>query len=247
MPTRPFRLGVFPGAAQMTWSQLRDAWQAADRMGFATAWIPDHFYAGYGDPRGPCLEAWSVLAAMAAQTERIRLGPMVLGNTYRHPAVVANMAATTDHIAGGRLTLGLGAGWMQAEHEGYGIDLPPARERIERLDEACQVMKLLWSEHRPSFEGKYYRLASALCQPRPVQRPRIPILIGGGGERLTLRVVARHADVWNGEVGPSGMARKIATLEEPDAESARARVDEMCRQLLANPVIEEYRFDLDPV
>src|SRR5579884_2309324 len=114
MPARPFRLGLFPGAAQMTWGQLREAWQAADRMGFATAWIPDHFYAGYGDPEGPCLEAWTALSALAASTERVRIGTMVLGNTFRHPAVLANMAATLDHVSNGRLTLGIGAGWMQA-------------------------------------------------------------------------------------------------------------------------------------
>jgi F420-dependent oxidoreductase-like protein len=214
MARRPIRFGLFPGAAQMEWRELARAWRAADDLGYDSVWIPDHFYAGFGDPNGPCLEAWSVLAAMAAQTTRVRIGPMVLGNTYRHPAVVANMAATTDHIADGRLILGLGAGWMQAEHDGYGIALPPPRERLERLDEACQVMKLLWTERRASFEGQYYQLRDALCEPKPVQRPRIPLLIGGGGERLTLRVVARHADVWNGEVGPSGMARKIAALEQ---------------------------------
>src|SRR5258708_39800014 len=113
---RPIRFGIFPGAVGMTWDQLREVWKFADEVGFSTAWIPDHFYAGYGDLEGPCFEAWSVVAAMAAETKRIRFGPMVSGNTYRHPAVLANMAATVDVISGGRLELGIGAGWMQAEH-----------------------------------------------------------------------------------------------------------------------------------
>ena len=211
---RPIRFGIFPGAVMVNWPELRAVWQAADEMGYDTAWIPDHFYAGFGDPEGGCFEAWSVLAAMAEATRRIRFGPMVLGNTYRHPAVVANMAATLDQISGGRLTLGLGAGWMQAEHDGYGIPLPPARERLDRLDEAVQVMKLLFTERRASFQGRFYQLNEALCEPKPLQRPHPPIMIGGGGEQRTLRVVAKHADEWNGEVGPSGMARKLAILRE---------------------------------
>lgn len=214
MTKRPFRLGLFPGAAQIAWPDLRETWQAADRMGFSTCWIPDHFYAGYGDPDGPCLEAWTALAALAASTERVRLGTMVMGNTYRHPAVLANMAATLDHVSNGRLILGIGAGWMKSEHDGYGIDLPVPRERIARLDEACQVLKLLWTEKRASFEGTYYRLENALCEPKPLQKPRIPLLIGGGGEKLTLRVVARHADEWNGEANPAQMAHKITVLHE---------------------------------
>jgi F420-dependent oxidoreductase-like protein len=211
---RPIRFGIFPGAAQIRWPELRAAWQWADALGYSSVWIPDHFYAGYGDPEGPCFEAWTILAAMAEATKRIRIGPMVLGNTYRHPAIVANMAATLDVISGGRLTLGLGAGWMQAEHDGYGIALPPPRERLDRLDEAAAVIKLLLTEQRASFQGRYYQLHDALCEPKPVQRPRPPLLIGGGGEQRTLRVVAKHADEWNGEVGPSGMARKIAVLHE---------------------------------
>jgi F420-dependent oxidoreductase-like protein len=211
---RPMRFGLFPGAVGMRWDQLREVWQFADEVGYATVWIPDHFYSGFGDPEDACFEAWSVVAAMAACTKRIRIGPMVSGNTYRHPAVLANMAATIDQISSGRLNLGLGAGWMPAEHAGYGIPLPPPRERLERLDEALQVLKLLFTERRANFAGKYYQLTDALCEPKPVQRPHPPLLVGGGGERRTLRVVARHADEWNGEVGPRQLARKIAVLHE---------------------------------
>jgi F420-dependent oxidoreductase-like protein len=199
---------------QATLPEVLEVWQRADELGYDSAWVPDHFYAGYGDPAGPCFEAWTVLAAAATRTRRIAIGPMVLGNTYRHPAVVANMAATLDHLAEGRLVLGLGAGWMQAEHDGYGIPLPPVRERLERLDEAASVIRLLLTEERPSFAGQYYRLDRALCEPKPYGGRRIPLLIGGGGEQRTLRVVARHADEWNGEVGPTGMKRKLAILGE---------------------------------
>jgi F420-dependent oxidoreductase-like protein len=211
---RPIRFGIFPGAVCATWQQLTEVWKFADEIGYSTAWIPDHFYAGWGPPEGGCFEAWSVVAAMAAQTKRIRIGPMVLGNTYRHPAVVANMAATTDIISGGRLNLGIGAGWMQAEHAGYGIALPSPRQRLERLDEALTVLKKLFTEPRASFHGKYYQLNDALCEPKPVQKPYPPLLIGGGGEKLTLPIVAKHADEWNGEVGPAGMKRKIDILHE---------------------------------
>jgi F420-dependent oxidoreductase-like protein len=214
VPNRPIRFGIFPGAVGATWSELRNVWQCADESGYSTVWIPDHFYAGYGPSDGPCFEAWSVVAAMATATKRIGIGPMVSGNTYRHPAVVANMAATIDQISGGRLHLGVGAGWMKAEHEGYGIPLPPPRERMERLDEALTVMRLLFTEKRASFPGRYYQLKDALCEPKPVQKPYPRLLVGGGGEKLTLRVVAKHADEWNGEVGPAGMARKLAVLRE---------------------------------
>jgi F420-dependent oxidoreductase-like protein len=151
---------------------------------------------------------------MAVATRRIKLGPMVLGNTFRHPAVVANMAATLDHVSGGRLQLGFGAGWMQSEHDGYGIPLPRPAERIDRLDEALQVVKLLLTEKRATFEGRHYQLRDAICEPKPLQRPHPPIVVGGGGEKRTLRVVARHADEWNGEASPSQMAHKIAVLRE---------------------------------
>ena len=178
-------------------------------MGFDTGWVPDHFYAGYGDPAGPCFEAGTVLAAVAARTRRIGIGPLVLSNTFRHPAVLANMAASLDHVAGGRFTLGLGAGWLQSEHDGYGLPFGTMRERIERLDEALTVIRLLHTERRASFAGRFYQLADALCEPKPLGGRRLPVLIGGGGEKLTLRVVARHADEWNGEVGPSAFARKL--------------------------------------
>jgi F420-dependent oxidoreductase-like protein len=215
MPARrPLRHGVFPGSAGMSWPELLEFWRRADGLGFSSCWIPDHFYAGVGDTDRPCWEAWTVLSAMAMATRRIRIGTMVLGNTFRHPAVVANMAATLDHVSGGRLELGIGAGWMQVEHDGYGIPLPPPRERLDRLDEALQVLKLLFTQKRATFHGDYYRLEEAICEPKPLQKPYPRLVVGGGGEKRTLRVVAKHADEWNGEASPSLMAHKIAVLHE---------------------------------
>jgi F420-dependent oxidoreductase-like protein len=213
-PAHPIRFGVFTGVAQTTWPDLLEAWLRIDEMGFDTGWVPDHFYAGYGDPAGPCLEAGTVLAAVASRTRRIGVGHLVLSNTFRHPAVVANLAASLDHVAGGRFTLGLGAGWLQSEHDGYGLPFGTMRERIERLDEALTVIRLLHTERRATFAGRFYRLEEALCEPKPYGGRRLPMLIGGGGERFTLRVVAKHADEWNCEVSPSVLARKLAVLRE---------------------------------
>ena len=199
-PAHPIRFGVFTGVAQTTWRDLLGVWERIDEMGFDTGWVPDHFYAGYGDPAGPCFEAGTVLAAVAARTRRIGVGPLVLSNTFRHPAVLANMAASIDHVAEGRFTLGLGAGWLQSEHDGYALPFGTTKDRIERLDEALDVIRLLHTQRRATFAGRFYRLADALCEPKPYGGRRLPVLIGGGGERLTLRVVAKHADEWNGEV-----------------------------------------------
>jgi alkanesulfonate monooxygenase SsuD/methylene tetrahydromethanopterin reductase-like flavin-dependent oxidoreductase (luciferase family) len=142
------------------------------------------------------------------------VGTIVLGNTYRHPAVVAKMAAQVDIISGGRLVLGMGAGWQQNEHEAYGIPFYTLRERLARLDEACEVIKSLWTQRRSDFKGHYYQLADAPLDPKPVQTPHPELMIGGGGERVTLRIVAKHADHWNVWGGPAVLARKGAILDE---------------------------------
>jgi F420-dependent oxidoreductase-like protein len=194
---RPLRHGVFPGATGMSWPDLLAFWRRADELGYATCWIPDHFYAGVGDVERGCWESWTVLSAMAMATERIRLGTMVLGNTFRHPAVVANMAATLDHVSGGRLELGIGAGWMQVEHDGYGIPLPPPRERLDRLDEALQVLKLLFTQKRSTFHGRYYRLEDCPSLPKPLQTPHPPLIMGGAAGSRSAALAARFADEYN--------------------------------------------------
>ncbi|MFD7156047.1 TIGR03560 family F420-dependent LLM class oxidoreductase [Kribbella sp. NPDC059898] len=181
-----------------TWQQMRDVWVAADQFEiFESAWHWDHFYPLTGDMQGPNLEAWTTLAALAQATSRIRLGCQVTGMIYRHPAVLANMAATTDIISNGRLELGIGAGWNEMETAAYGIELYGLKERFDRFDEGTQAMIALLTEKVANFDGKYVKLTDAYCNPKPVQTPHPPITIGGRGPKRTLGAVARWAQQWN--------------------------------------------------
>ena len=181
-----------------TWEEMRDVWVAADEIEiFESAWNWDHFYPLSGDLTGPNFEGWTMLGAMAQATQRIRIGCQVTGMIYRHPAVLANMAATVDLISGGRLELGLGAGWNQYECDAYGIELPPLRERFDRFDEGVETIVALLTQPTTTFHGTYVRLTDARCEPKPVQRPHPPIAIGGRGPKRTLRAVARWAQHWN--------------------------------------------------
>ena len=186
-------------AQQFTnYESILRVWKEADSIPVIEhAWAFDHFIPLGPDPTGTQLEGWTLLAALAAQTERVRIGLMVTGNTYRHPAILANMGATVDVISHGRLDFGIGAGWNELEHSMYGMPLYTPGERIRRLGEACEVVRLLWTEPVVSFDGKYYQLKDARCEPKPVQKPYPPFVIGGSGEQLTLRVVAKYANVWN--------------------------------------------------
>jgi F420-dependent oxidoreductase-like protein len=198
MPIHPLSFGVKTAPQNTTYEAMRCVWLAADETPeLEHAWLFDHFIPLGPDPTGPQLEGWTLLAAYAAQTRRIRVGLMVMGNTYRHPAIVANMGATVDVISNGRLDFGIGASWNETEHEMYGIPLYKPGERIRRLGEACELIRLLWTQPLTTFEGRYYQLHDARCEPKPIQKPYPPFVIGGSGEQLTLRVVARHADVWN--------------------------------------------------
>jgi F420-dependent oxidoreductase-like protein len=198
--------GIKTAPQHTTYAAMLALWEQADATPVLEhAWLFDHFAPIHSDVNGPCLEGWTTLAAFAARTNRLRLGLMVTGNTYRHPAVLANMAATVDIISNGRLDLGIGAGWNEYEHTSMGIPLYAPGERIRRLGEACELIKRLFTQPVTDFDGRYYQLKEARCEPKPVQQ-HVPIVIGGGGEQLTLRVVARYADVWNFVGGP------IATL-----------------------------------
>jgi F420-dependent oxidoreductase-like protein len=180
------------------WARIRDVWMAADEVPlFESAWNWDHFYPLTEPFTGPNLEAWSMLAALAEATSRIRLGCQVTGMVYRHPAVLANIAATTDIISGGRLELGLGAGWNEMETAAYGIPLPPLRERFDRFDEGVEAIVSLLSNETTTLDGRYVKLTDARCEPKPVQRPHPPITIGGRGRTRTLRTAARLAQQWN--------------------------------------------------
>jgi F420-dependent oxidoreductase-like protein len=183
-----------------------------ERTGWDGIWYADHFMPNEPDPSEPCHEVWTTLAALAALVPRLRIGPLVLGNTYRHPAVVANMAATLDHISGGRLVLGLGGGWQENEHAAYGLEFHTVGTRLRMLDEACQVIKALFTERRASFEGRHYRLHDAPMEPKPLQDP-LPLMIGGGGEKVTLRIAAQHADEWNVWGDVARLRQKMEVLD----------------------------------
>lgn len=182
-----------------SWDELRDLWVAADEFPvFESMWNWDHFYPLTGDLNGPNFEGWTMLSAMAALTSRIRIGCQVTAMPYRHPAVLANMAATVDHISAGRLNLGIGAAWNEMECNAYGFPLPPLKERFDRFDEGIEVLTRLLSQEVANYSGKYFTLTDARCEPKPVQRPYPPITIGGSGPKRTLRAVARWASEWNG-------------------------------------------------
>jgi F420-dependent oxidoreductase-like protein len=210
------RWGIKTVPQHANYDALLKVWQDADRTpAFEHAWLFDHFAPIQGDLDGPCFEGWTLLAALAAQTSRLRLGLMVAGNSYRHPAVHAHMAATVDVISGGRLDFGIGAGWNEYEHQSMGIPFYGPGERIRRLGEACEITKQLWTQRLTDFDGRYYQIKAARCEPKPIQKPHPPFIIGGAGEKLTLRVVARHADVWNApNTDVETFRRKVQILYE---------------------------------
>jgi F420-dependent oxidoreductase-like protein len=183
---------------EVEWPVLRDVWIEADRGGFWDAsWLNDHLFPPKAPEELPIMEAWSLLAALAATTGRLRFGTMVSSNTFRHPSVLAKTIATIDRISGGRLEIGIGAGWHEREHEAFGIELPPLPERFDRLDETFTILDGLLRNETFSFDGPFHRLVEAKVAPRPVQTPRPPFLIGGAGPRRTIPLAAKWADQWN--------------------------------------------------
>jgi F420-dependent oxidoreductase-like protein len=208
-----------------TWAAMVEVWQAADDIElFESGWTSDHFHAMHGtDPATPRLEGWITLAALARATRRLRLGTLVTGIHYRHPAVLANMAATLDVISDGRLELGVGTGWNTEESTAYGIGLGTPRERSDRFEEACQVLiGLLSPAPTTTFRGRHYELHEARCHPKPVQQPHPPLCVGGSGERRTLRTAARYAQHWNFDSGtPAQFARAREVLQRHCAEVGR--------------------------
>jgi F420-dependent oxidoreductase-like protein len=212
MTHHPIRFGIQTGQQLVDWSTMRDLWQKADRWGYDSLWNFDHFYPIFVDPEGPCLEAWTTLAALAQATTRARIGVMVSGNTYRHPCLTAKMAATVDHVSGGRLNLGLGAGWFEREHRDFGIDFKTVRARLEALDEACRIVLGMMTESRTTVRGKHYTVTDAIGLPKPVQQPHPPLMIGGTGEKVLLRIVARYADMWNASASAERMRGLIEVI-----------------------------------
>lgn len=206
------RFSIQVGQQFASWPDIVRIWREAEAFGYDTAYGYDHLMAVMMDPHDPCLEAWTTLAALAAATTRIRLGVLVTGNTYRHPALLAKMATTVDILSGGRLDFGIGSGWFEPEHAALGIRFGTAGERCERLDEALTVIRSLWTRTETSFEGRHYQLRGAIAEPKPVQQPHPPILIAASGEQKMLRIVARHANAWNSFGSPAVLRHKIAVL-----------------------------------
>ncbi len=192
------RFGIKTAQQNTTYEDILRVWREADSIpSIEHAWAFDHFIPLDPDPTGPQLEGWTLLGALAAQTKRLRVGLMVTGNIYRHPAVLANIATTVDIISQGRLDFGIGAGWNELETAMYGIPLYAPGERLRRFAEACEVIKLLWTQTAANFDGKYYQLKDARCEPKPLQKPYPPFVIGGSGEKVTLRITAQYASIWN--------------------------------------------------
>ena len=214
--------GIKTAPQDTTWADMLDVWVEADDIDvFTSAWNFDHFYPIFSDPTGECLEGWTTLTALAQATKRLRVGCMVTGIVYRHPAVLASMAATVDIISGGRLEFGIGAGWNVEECDSYGIELGTLTERFDRFAEACEIIRGLLTQERTTFAGRYYTLSEAGNNPPGVQKPHPPICIGGKGERRTLPLVARFADHWNYPGPMDEFAAKRDVLHEACAAIGR--------------------------
>lgn len=207
------RFGIQLQAQRTTWPAYLDAVRAVEALGFDTLWNFDHMLPFAGDEAAPCFETWTTLAAMAAHTSRIRIGALVNGVLYRDPATLAKAAVMVDQISNGRLEFALGAAWAEREFRAYGLPFPPVGERMGRLEEALTIVTSLWTQPRTSFAGRYYTIDNAPCEPKPVQQPHPPIMVGGSGSR-TLRISARHATIWNGIGSPDALAPVIAQLHD---------------------------------
>jgi F420-dependent oxidoreductase-like protein len=217
-----------------TYAEIRDAWLEADRLGFDTAWAHDHLLNQNDQSRSED-EGWTILTALLVEARRIRGGLMVTANTFRHPAVLAKIATTVDVVSGGRVEVGLGAGWHEDEHRQYGLPLPPLGERMQRLDEACRILKALWTEPRATVEGAHYQVREAFHEPKPVQRPHPPLVIGSSGEKVGLRIVARHAQEWNMAKGTPAEFGRLSGL-----------VDAYCREIGRDPASVERSIQFGP-
>ena len=236
------KFGIKTNPQETTWPDLLAMWRRADAIeAIESAWVFDHFYPIQSDPNGPCMEGWTVLSALAHDTQRLRVGSMVNGMPYRHPAVTANMAAAVDIISEGRLELGLGAGWYELEADAYGIDLGASvGERMDMFDEGVEAVVGLLSQEETTLAGKHVQLTNARNEPKGPQRPHPPIVIGGKGEKRTLRTVARWADHWNTtRLLPEEWAHKRSVLEQHCAVVGRDY-----SQILRSMV---FRFDPDDI
>jgi F420-dependent oxidoreductase-like protein len=208
-----WRLDLVGIPVEQHWAAIRGVAQAIESAGYESLWVYDHFHTVPKPSQEVTHEAWTLMAALAAVTHQVRLGQMCTCVAYRSPSYLAKVAATIDVISGGRVEMGIGAGWYQHEFQGYGYEFLPPAGRIAQLAEAVEIMRLMWTEDEVHYQGKHYRLDGAICRPKPLQKPHIPLWVAGGGEQLTLRVAARHASYTNFGATPAEFARKSAILE----------------------------------
>jgi F420-dependent oxidoreductase-like protein len=233
----PVQFGVQTPPQHTAYQPIVDVWKGADDLGYDSAFVFDHFMPIREDPNGPCFEGWTLLAGLAPQTQRLKVGVLVTGNTYRTPGVLAKMAATVDHISNGRLIFGIGAGWFELEHTAYGIPFYTAGGRARRLVEAVEVIKMLFTQQKSTYNGKYYTLEDAPFQPRTVQKPHPPILIGGMGPKVIQPLAARHADIWHFFVREGGAE---------EAKKACEQFDAICRKVGRDPTKVQKSITLRP-
>ncbi len=211
--TQKIEFGLFSPLAGLAWKAVSERAGKIEKLGYHSIWVTDHFW-NRGVPEADVLECTSAMSALGVATEKLRIGSLVLCNSFRNPGLLAKVLSTIDNLSNGRVEIGLGAGWMEEEYRAYGYPFPSTGTRLRQLEEGIQVMKLLMTEPRTTFEGRHYRLSDAYCNPKPVQRPHPPITIGGSGEKLMLRIVAQYADRWNCPAGYRNFEHKLDVLKQ---------------------------------
>jgi F420-dependent oxidoreductase-like protein len=212
--------GLFAPQAGMQWKAVLDRAATLERLGYHSIWLVDHFW-NRGVPEADVLECTATMSALCAATSKIRVGSLVLCNSFRNPAMLAKVLSTIDNISNGRLEVGLGAGWMDEEYRAYGYEFPPMGARLRQLEEGVQILKAMFTQKKASFEGRYYKVVEAHNNPQPIQKPHPPITIGGSGEKVMLRIVAKHADRWNCPAGYRSFEHKLGVLKEHCREVGR--------------------------
>jgi len=207
------QFAIFSPQAAMSYAALQERAKLAERLGYHSLWLVDHMWTR-GMPDLDHSECLTMMSALAANTEKLRIGTLVMCNSYRNPALLAKSLTTIDQISNGRLEIGLGAGWMDEEYRAYGYEFPSMGTRLKQLEEGLEILKRMFTEKKASFEGKYYKIKDALNNPKPVQKPHPPITIGGSGEKVMLRLVAKYADRWNCPAGYDSFEHKLDVLKQ---------------------------------
>jgi F420-dependent oxidoreductase-like protein len=237
---------TFDGQGGKIVEKLRTLARKAESLGFDSFWVMDHFHQiqYVGQPEEPMLEGWTTQAVVAGLTEKIKLGTLVTGIVYRHPSVLAKIGATLDALSNGRLFMGVGAAWNVEEATAYGIPFPPVKERMQRLEEAVQIIRKMWTEETSTFNGKFYQIQNAYCNPKPIQKPYPPIMIGGSGERRTLRIVAKYADACNIFGSTETVKKKLGILRE-HCHLVGRDYDSIVKSRLGRVIIDKERKKVD--